>query len=213
MGDRVLFAVSGGADSLVMASLFNEYRHSLKDSIVLHAVNVDIPQVSLSEEQKSRLYSILGKMSVDLTFVDGKVSDDVKFNCYTCAKERRKQLCIYCDRHGFDSISFGHQINDYVETGLMNLIYHGSLESLQPKASMFNGIITVIRPILNISKRHIVSLAKEKEISAIQEECPYAKANSRENVRELLQNMKTVNRTYFSNLKSAIDRWNGLDSS
>lgn len=156
--EKIVLAVSGGIDSLVMSHWLKYYCDRRKDNINLEAVYVKIDEVMLGDERLDYLEEHFKKLDMKFTILTGKVPINVDFECYTCARERRKQLCIYAINNGFDSIAFGHILNDYLETGLMNMITSGHFKSLVPKDIMFEGKIQIIRPLLRFSKNKFADM-------------------------------------------------------
>lgn len=209
-GDRLLLAVSGGIDSLCMAAVLHEYRRMGACPFELQAAYVRIPEVALADDQIEQLRSVLNKWEIPLAVIEGRVPSKSRFRCYACAKERRKQLCIYCDSEEFDALACGHHLDDYLETGLLNLVYGGHLESLCPKQTMFDGAITVIRPLLRHPKKHIRAYAQTAGLDGIKAHCPFEADNQREKIRQLIRELSTLNRAFRKNLCNALDRWNHI---
>ncbi len=209
-GDKILLAVSGGIDSLVLAHLLSQYRNSQKEKQILSAVYVDIPQVSINNTILEKLKHYLNSWNIPLVVIPAEISKQVSFRCYACSKERRKQLCIYSDKNNFSSIALGHNLDDYIETGLMNLIYHGNLNSLKPKDTMFDEKITIIRPMLHFSKKVIKTYAKKTGIRIEKHDCDYENNNSRNNIRELIQNFQQRQIPFSKNLTKAIRKWDNI---
>jgi len=207
-GDRVLIGVSGGIDSLVLTKLLCLYGSAKSNNITLQAVYVNIPRVEIPEKHFNRMKTYLSQWGVPFDVINGSIAEDVEFRCYACAKERRKRLCIYSRDNGFDSIALGHNLDDFLETGFMNLQYHGHLESLKPMDTMFNGFITIIRPMLFIPKRDILNYAKNEQINIEKHVCAWGRNNKRENTREIIANLKRTNKSFLKNLHKAINRWN-----
>jgi tRNA 2-thiocytidine biosynthesis protein TtcA len=207
----VILAISGGIDSLSMAMTMAEYRHAVDPDLPLWAVYVRIPQVALTDKDISQMSDFFAHLKIPLKVLPGAVSADQEFRCYTCAKERRKQLCLYAADNGYSTIAFGHNLDDYLETGFMNLIYGGHLESLHPRQPLFDDQITVIRPLLGISKKHIAAYAKSRGLPRIHPKCRFESAGKRAAVRQKMIELQHFNKAFTPNLQHAVNRWNQLD--
>ncbi|MFA6742764.1 MAG: tRNA lysidine(34) synthetase TilS [Candidatus Neomarinimicrobiota bacterium] len=207
----ILIAVSGGIDSMVLSRTLAEYRLAGYASINLIAVHLSISQVALSKEQLDKIKDLLASWHIPLEIISGKVLVKDKFDCYACARERRRQLFRYAADNHCDAVALGHNLDDYLETALMNLIYHGRLESLQPVQFMFNNKVRVIRPLLDISKKHILASARANSIQAVASPCIFQNDNQRQNIRETMRVLTHQNRNFRANLRRAINHWNNLD--
>ena len=208
---KILIAVSGGVDSLVLSRTLSEYKLAGHNLIELHAVYVKIPQVELSKEQCEKIADTLIAWHIPLQIINGKVPVNNNFACYVCARERRKQLFLYAVKNQYDAIAYGHNLDDYLETGLMNLLYHGCLESLAPVQSMLDNRVRIIRPVLNIPKKHLLANAKNNSIIAISPPCIYQPYNQRHNVRDTMCILTNQNRYFRANLRSVINHWNNWE--
>lgn len=205
---KILIAVSGGIDSLVLTKLLYDYRNSVDYELNLEAVHVDLPKVSLPAAHQTLLTNYLKNWHIPLTIVKGELKSGANFNCYVCAKERRKQFCLYSDQYNFDAIALGHILDDYLETGLLNLIHHGHLESLAYREAMFKGRIIIVRPLLSIAKKQLLTYAKSEQLSIPKTECAYGKNSQRAEIRQLIRKLSQLRKPFRKNLQRAIDRWN-----
>jgi len=205
---KILVAVSGGLDSLVLTKLLRDYQRSAGQELVLAAAHVSLPEIPLPTRQRTILTENLEKWQIPLAILQGKQKSKTDFNCYRCAQERRKQLCIYSDQNDFDAIALGHNRDDYLETGLLNLIHHGHLESLAYRETMFQGQITIIRPLLSIAKKQLRQYARQVGIHVPKTNCPYGDQSHRTQVRHLIRDIARLNKAFRKNLGRTIDRWN-----
>ncbi len=209
--DKIVMAVSGGIDSMVLSHLLKNYVDRRKDSLYLEAVYVQIDEVALADERLDYLSRFFDTLGVRFTILTGNIYQGVDLNCFTCARERRKQLCTYAIEAGYDSIAYGHILDDYLETGLMNMIAHGHLESLQPFDTMFDKRIQVIRPLLRFSKKQIYRYARKNGIKEGKHKCGYEHHNMREQVRELIRQQVKIHPVYRKSLRKIINKWNDMN--
>ncbi len=208
--DKIVLAVSGGIDSLVMAHFLKKYCDKRKHNIYLEAVYIKIDEVSLNYDRLDYLKDFFKKIDMNFKIIGGKIFQNVDFHCYTCSRERRKQLCTYAIENGFDSIAYGHILDDYLETGLMNMITHGHLESMLPFYTMFDNKIQVIRPLLRFPKKEIFRYARDNQIENGKHKCDFEANNIRDKARELIKIQKKIHKKYEHNLRKIINRWNDL---
>jgi len=209
--DKIAIAVSGGIDSMVMSHWLKHYCDKRNDGIKLEAVYVKIDEVMLGDERLDYLEEHFKKLDMDFTILTGKVPVNVDFHCYTCARERRKQLCIYTIENGFDSIAFGHILDDYLETGLMNMITSGHFKSLVPFDTMFEKKIQIIRPLLRFSKKQIRRYARDNDLHDGKHKCNFEKHNIRDDVRKLIKDSSKIHPNYEKSLRKVINKWNDMN--
>lgn len=193
---------------MVMAHLFARMRDSSSVNLYLEAIHVVIPEVKLAEENMDNMQRYLEEWNIPLTIVEGKIREGCRFRCYVCSKERRKQMLLYYYKKGFSALAIGHNEEDYIETGLLNLIFHGNLLSLDIQEYMFSKTVRIIRPMIIIRKKWIFNYARENGIRVREHDCPYGKDSKRAMVRKLIKDISLENRGFRANLKKAIDRWN-----
>lgn len=209
--DNILLAVSGGIDSLVMTKLFSDYSKKSNLNIEVIAAYVDIDQVSIGENNITTLNNRVNDFGLDLKIITTSIDED-NYSCYICSKERRKKLFTYYDNNGFDAIAFGHHRDDLIETGFMNLINHGNLETLKSVDYMFDGVIKVIRPLLAAPKKNILYYANQNNIDAISDrECSYGVDSKRSEVRNYIRIISKNNKAFKINLYKAILDYNNRE--
>lgn len=92
----------------------------------------------------------------------------------------------------------------------MNLVHGWHLESVQPLQNMFDGKITVIRPLLSVRKKHISRYAKEQQFPQLTSRCRYESDNRRESIRRNIIGLQKLNRAFLPNLRKAVNQWNDL---
>lgn len=209
---RIVVAVSGGADSTVLLRLLWEFNRAHQFDFELCAVHVALVSVTLPACEIETLRQYCADYTIPFHVLEEQEYEADQFDCYQCARERRKLLFQFAIKQGYETIAFGHNWDDFLETGLLNLIFHGTLESLRARQTVLDGALTVIRPILTIPKKHVLAYARLNQIPVTQKICPYARNSQRETVRQLIRNIKAVNRTFPKNLSNAITAWHQLNA-
>ena len=124
--------------------------------------------------------------------------------CRLCSCQRRGILYHYAERKGFAKIALGHQMHDFNETMLLNMLYAGTTASMSPKREADNGQSTVIRPLCYVPKTLIEQYARKIRFPIIPDNlCGYAKESSRLKVRTLLQQFHALHPNSANNLFAA----------
>lgn len=209
--DKIAVALSGGKDSLTMLiGLHNLQRFYPKNfEIVGITVNpgFDFFDTSIIKKYCSEL---------NITFIE-ELSDikEIVFDirkeknpCSLCANLRRGILNSVALREGCNKISLGHNLDDVLETFIMNLFYAGSISTFSPINYMDRSKITLIRPLVLTPEQEIKKFIKKNNIEILPKLCPMDGKSNRENIKNLIKNMEFDVPHFKANLYGAIKRGN-----
>lgn len=199
-GDRVLIAVSGGVDSLFLSWLLKFWQHKAPISYHIHAVHVDMEPGDKSAGPsalavKEQLHQINIPCSViptiwhppDLSAKVGVSDSQKKDICFTCAKYRRKQLFDYARMESYNKIALGHHRDDIIETFFLNICFSGNISTMVPRQDLFEGRLSLIRPMAFLDKHEIIDLADQLGFEPVRTNCPLSEKTKRMEVRQLLE--------------------------
>ncbi|MGV1099223.1 tRNA lysidine(34) synthetase [Thiovibrio sp. JS02] len=207
-GDRVMIAVSGGIDSLVLSWLLRQWRLKAPISFELLAVHLDMGfggnELELVREQLSRLDLPMLLERTEFGRNALAAEKNGKSGCYHCARQRRNRLFALAKEHRCNKIAFGHHQEDIIETFFLNLFYGGSLSAMSPNQKLFNGKLAIIRPLALVGKDRICALGLDLGVTPVANPCPMAKESHREKIRlwlqELYTNEPSLKATIFASL-------------
>jgi tRNA 2-thiocytidine biosynthesis protein TtcA len=188
-GDRVLIAVSGGVDSMVLAWLLAMWRAKAPIGYSVDAVNIDAgfwrPD-SGTERPTDVIASQMNHFNIEF-FVEKKDSQqDVPQSCFACARQRRTRLFELARERGYTKIALGHHKDDLVETLFLNMLYSGNISTMVPRQDLFEGRLALIRPMAYLEKSEIRQIARRVGIRTVENLCPLAGDTRRETVRKVL---------------------------
>jgi tRNA 2-thiocytidine biosynthesis protein TtcA len=193
-GDKVLAAVSGGKDSLVMLEALAAFRRFNKVDFHLEALHMEVEDVPY-EVDRDFLSDYADSLDVPLHYKNIKAGLEKrgkKAPCFVCSWHRRKNLFEFARNNGFQKLALGHHMDDAVETLLMNMAYHGHISSLPGKLRMFDGALYLIRPLLLLTDKDTQAFAKLRDFPALVHECPYADTTKRSTARELMESLEKI---------------------
>ncbi len=195
-GDHILVAVSGGKDSLLMLTFFNEIKKKAPIDFKITACHLknELTEEKLREETAHYLESYFKDLKVDYIIDDLPVistsSKDKKIGCFWCSWQRRKTIFNIAGERKMNKVAFGHHKDDIIQTLLMNLFYHGKFGTMPIKLKIFNGEITLIRPMGALKEAEIKKVVNYMGLKVSTCLCPYAKDNKREHMKEVINNLE-----------------------
>lgn len=185
--DQVAVAVSGGKDSRTMLDLLLRHRRKVPyryGIVALHVLNeaAGLPDV------RPELTPWFQDLGVSYHFVPMELSPDesLPLTCFRCSWNRRKALFTAAFDLGCEKLAFGHHADDAAVTALMNVMFHGRLETMKPRVRFFDGAVTVIRPLMTLPEKELVRYAKAAGYPC-QPPCPQAEESHRAQVEAFLR--------------------------
>jgi tRNA(Ile)-lysidine synthase len=154
-GDKILVAVSGGADSLALAYALSVESEKLAISVV--GVTVDHQLQSASSSQAEKVVGLLAKFG--LTCAIKKVTVDIREGLEASARKvRYEAINEMAIQENVVAVFLGHTKDDQAETVLLGLARGSGTRSLSGMAE-HNGIY--IRPLLEITRIQNEQFCKE----------------------------------------------------
>ena len=198
-GDRVLIAVSGGIDSLVLAWLLSTWRKKAPIEYELLAVHVDMePGADGPGAAATLVGRIVEAMGLPFRILPalwrpdpqavqaGAGSHDF---CFQCARSRRTQLFAHARECGCTTIAFGHHRDDIIETFLLNLTCAGNISTMSPRQNLFSGRLALIRPLAYLDKSEIEAMGRELGMEPVRSSCPLSEKTRRREIHQLAEQM------------------------
>jgi len=206
-GDRVLLAVSGGIDSMVMAHIVLRSGYVAGIAHCNFSLRAD---ESDKDEKMVQQYAAKNNIPFYTTRFDTKAFAKEKgLSVQMAARELRyKWFETIRRKYKYDKIAIAHNLNDNIETVLINLIRGTGITGLTGMKSMNNRII---RPVLFATRNDIIKYCKRYRIAYREDmsnaDTKYFRNKIRHNVIPVL---KEMNPSIETTLNDTAERFSGL---
>ena len=175
-GDIVAVGVSGGKDSLLLLYALSLYRKFAPQRFELKGLTLTM---GLEPFDTSKVAALCEKLGVEYIVRPTEIGRIIfeerheKNPCSLCAKMRRGALNDLAKECGCNKVALGHHRDDALETLLLCLLHEGRIHTFHPKSYLSKADLTVIRPMVYLPEKHIIHVAREMMLSALQNEAQY----------------------------------------
>ena len=206
----IAVAVSGGPDSLALMHLSNRY--ALNNNINLTVLSIDHGIRAESSKEIVWLEKIAKKNKIN--FYSTKLKKKIN-SSNTLSKARTlryEALSKYCNKKKIKFLLTAHHLDDEIENFLMRLV-RGSgikgLSSLKVKSRYKNTKLILVRPLLEYSKKSLITFLSEQKQAYINDRTNYNNKYDRSRIRKLSQQLiqeglsKVRFKNVLKNLKNA----------
>ncbi len=206
-GDRILVAVSGGQDSITLLWLLRDRLKRIPINYSIKAVHVDL---GFGKDTGRRMEEFFKGNGFDYCIIKSRFGplangkENRENPCFLCSRLRRKAIFEKAAELECNKIAFGHQKDDFIETFFLNLLFAGSIDTIQPVQELFNGKLFIIRPLYLLSNSIIKRHADELGFPEIDSGCATARSSKRVQIRSLLSNLYQTNKKIKGNIFNAL---------
>lgn len=205
-GDKILVAISGGKDSLVLLETLASFKKFKTIDFEFEAIHINLEDVSY-EVNHDYLINLCESIGIKMNFVDTKAGIEErakKSACFVCSWKRRTELFSYAHENGFNKLALGHHMDDAVETLLINMTYHANISSLPGTFSMFEDKLVLIRPLILLTNKDTAEFANIKKYPKLKAECPFEDATRRKTARDLIKQLEVIHPNVRQNLFNSL---------
>jgi len=198
-GDRVIIAVSGGKDSLVLMDILAERSPWWARTVEFVPVFVDLGFAEEADDFGD-LREFASARGMELKIAHRKeiarisIGNDRPQNpCFICSRMRRKALIETAEELGANKIALGHHRDDVLETFLINAFFGRQIAAILPNQSLFEGRFRLIRPLFLAREGQIKSYADAFAFPDLSRKCPLDGETKRDYVKRLLKTLEREN--------------------
>jgi tRNA 2-thiocytidine biosynthesis protein TtcA len=206
-GDHILVGVSGGKDSMSLLWLLRERIRRIPIDYRITAVHVDPGFGGNSAGQMRAFFQEHGfeYRVIESDFGPKALGpENLENPCFLCSRLRRKAIFELAAALGCNKIAFGHHKDDLIETLFISIFYGASISTMMPVQGLFNGKLTVIRPMYLIEERIIEKYSSLMGWPEVDTGCPIDGTSKREEIKNMLKGFYRTNKKIKGNIFHAM---------
>lgn len=208
-GDKIAVALSGGKDSITMLK-------ALKNLECFYPKKFELIAISVNPGFEFFDSSFLQKTcdELDIPFIEEKYDiNKIVFEerheknpCSLCANLRRGILNSAANREHCTKLALGHNLDDVLETFLMNLFFAGNMSTFSPISYMDRSGMTIIRPLIYVLEKETQRYIKRSGTQIMPKVCPIDGHSTREYIKNLIAELAIKNPHVKAIIMGAIQR-------
>ncbi len=179
--DRVLVAVSGGKDSLVLWDVLLRLGYNTVGLFIdlgIEGFSRGAREVveSFARGKGARLEVVSLKETYGFTIADVK-RKETRTVCAACGMVKRYVMNRFAYEEGFDAVATGHNLNDEVAVLLSNLLGWrvGYLARQGPVLPAEGKLVKKVKPLCELTERETAAYAIITGMPYHRAECPYSR--------------------------------------
>lgn len=203
-GDKVLVALSGGCDSVCLCLVLEELGVDFACAHLNHGIreNADNDE-KFSSEFAKRHNAVFFSKKVNIP----EIAKSKKISEETAGREERYAFFNeICSKNGFTKIAVAHNMNDTVETFLLNLTRGSGLKGLCGIPPVREN---VIRPLIEVTRHEIESYVSNKNETYVTDETNSENDYTRNKIRNIIiPHLVDINETFIGSAGKTISLLN-----
>jgi tRNA 2-thiocytidine biosynthesis protein TtcA len=211
-GDRILIALSGGKDSVVMLNVLHERRARVPIHYELKVITIDL---GYDDSDFDSLRAYTKDLGYDLVLKRTQIgplaqSEENRENpCFLCARLRRKVFFEAAEEFGCNKVALGHNKDDIIETFLLNTFYKGEISTMIPHQVLFGGRLAIVRPLALVDEAKVRAYAGLRALPVVKDNCPTRGKTRRAQIKGLLAELEKRDRRIKKNIFAALGNVKG----
>jgi tRNA(Ile)-lysidine synthase len=190
-GPIMVVAISGGADSLALSYLADDWLKSMGGRLI--AVTIDHRLRAESEAESKFVQALMHLRNIEhhtLVWEHEAITENISL----AAREARYSLLLkFCQDRDILHLLVAHHLNDQAETVYMRLQRGSGVDGLTAMSAMtLYHNICILRPLLNITKCQIVDYLQSHGAEWVEDPSNSNEKYDRVMVRKYLQNCNSL---------------------
>ena len=214
-GDRILIGVSGGADSVCLLHILSTLYQATDLTFFVVHVHHGIRQEE-ADRDEAFVRALCNRLKIEYRayYYDVRVlARKEGLSEEEAGRRVRYEAFIGASNEfGCNKVAVAHNKNDNAETFLLNLFRGSAVKGLTGMESMITmktdvGRITIIRPLLSISREEIEAYTNEQNISYLNDSTNFDDAYTRNKIRNqvLAYAKEQINTNVIEHINNATD--------
>lgn len=208
--DKVIVAMSGGKDSIVLLKVLTALRKAAPLTFNLVPVHIrtgfedGFERIAFWSREELGLEVM--EVETNIARIIKEVADPEKSACAFCSRMRRGYLYGVAQAIGASSIALGHHMDDIIETFFLRCFYTGQIGAMAPSRVSNDGKNRVIRPLAYCPDDLVDAFFRYLEIEPAINDCPLRVDSKRKMMRayiaDLQRDIPRVKYSVFASLSN-----------